>query len=74
MPADSQAIAPRSLTERFYNQPYLLLAMATLGFGGNAVAGKAPQPPCCCHLCQHTGGRRPGSHYVLAAIGDIGPT
>jgi drug/metabolite transporter (DMT)-like permease len=41
MSADSQAITRRSLAERFYSQPYLLLAMATLGFGGNAVAGKA---------------------------------
>jgi drug/metabolite transporter (DMT)-like permease len=41
MPADQSAAQRPSLFERFYNQPYLLLVLATMGFGGNAVAGRA---------------------------------
>jgi drug/metabolite transporter (DMT)-like permease len=41
MPADPSNIRRPSLYERFYAQPYLLLILATLGFGGNAVAGRA---------------------------------
>jgi drug/metabolite transporter (DMT)-like permease len=41
MPADPSDIRRASLFERFYAQPYLLLILATLGFGGNAVAGRA---------------------------------
>ena len=41
MPADPSHIRRPSLFERFYAQPYLLLILATLGFGGNAVAGRA---------------------------------
>ncbi|MGZ3275254.1 MAG: DMT family transporter [Caulobacteraceae bacterium] len=39
--ADETESPHPSLAERFYSHPYLLLALATLGFGGNAVAGRA---------------------------------
>lgn len=41
MAAEGSATGRRSLFGRFYDQPYLLLVLATLGFGGNAVAGRA---------------------------------
>jgi drug/metabolite transporter (DMT)-like permease len=41
MQADRSDIRRPSLFERFYAQPYLLLILATAGFGGNAVAGRA---------------------------------
>jgi len=42
MAAAEDTAGPRpALAERLYANPYLLLALATLGFGGNAVAGRA---------------------------------
>jgi drug/metabolite transporter (DMT)-like permease len=41
MPADRSDTPQPSLFDRFYANPYLLLVLATLGFGGNAVAGRA---------------------------------
>ena len=40
MPADGSHNRQRSLAARFYDHPYLLLVLATLGFGGNAVASR----------------------------------
>ena len=40
MPADGMQTQRRTLTERLYDHPYLLLILATLGFGGNAVASR----------------------------------
>jgi drug/metabolite transporter (DMT)-like permease len=41
MPADQSDLPRPSLFQRLYAQPYLLLVMAMLGFGGNAVAARA---------------------------------
>jgi len=41
MMTDTAEIRPASLAERLYASPYLLLVLATAGFGGNAVAGRA---------------------------------
>jgi drug/metabolite transporter (DMT)-like permease len=40
MPADGSQMPQRSLAARFYDQPYLLLILTTLGWGGNAVASR----------------------------------
>lgn len=41
MAADGLQDQHPSLAQRLYAQPYLLLVLATAGFGGNAVAGRA---------------------------------
>jgi drug/metabolite transporter (DMT)-like permease len=41
MTADGVGLKPRSLLARVYDQPYVLMVVATLGFGGNGVAGRA---------------------------------
>jgi drug/metabolite transporter (DMT)-like permease len=38
--ADGSAVAPPSLAGRAWSQPYLLLTLTTLGWGGNAVASR----------------------------------
>ena len=40
MPADGSQTQRRSLAGRLYDQPYLLLILTTLGWGGNAVASR----------------------------------
>jgi drug/metabolite transporter (DMT)-like permease len=40
MPADGSQTSHVSLFQRFYAQPYLLLILTTLGWGGNAVASR----------------------------------
>ena len=40
MPADGSQTSHASLAARFYSQPYLLLILTTLGWGGNAVASR----------------------------------
>ena len=40
MPADGSQTPQRSLAARLYDQPYLLLILTTLGWGGNAVASR----------------------------------
>ena len=40
MPADGSQAPHRSLAARLYDQPYLLLILTTLGWGGNAVASR----------------------------------